>query len=293
MPSFKTLSRKGVSVSAGERVSLGTMTLEVGGDGDRRTSRPRRRCCRRRAASGRLSSRRRRSRICRSRTANFASLAALSPGVNGTARARWRRSDELRHGRHLGRRHRQQQPDAAAERGCDRRSEGAHLQLPGRIRPIERPADHGGDQERHEPVPRIGATTSSATRTGTANSWANKQNGDAEDPSRSRTTGATRSAVRSASRAARTSSSSSSPPSTGRALGRRHHHRFRVPTDLERQGDFSQTRDNTGNPLPVHHATTGSASAACTATATATCFATAACSAAFPRRICTRLAWRS
>ena len=28
--------------------------------------------------------------------------------------------------------------------------------------------------------------------------------------------------------------------------------RFRVPTALERQGDFSQTTDNNGNPYPVH-----------------------------------------
>lgn len=46
--------------------------------------------------------------------------------------------------------------------------------------------------------------------------------------------------------------------------------RFRVPTALERVGDFSQTRDNNGNPLPyIRDSTTG---LPCSATATQGCF---------------------
>ena len=39
--------------------------------------------------------------------------------------------------------------------GVDRRGQGPGVGLPGRIRAVERPADHGRDQERHEPVPRL------------------------------------------------------------------------------------------------------------------------------------------
>ena len=65
-----------------------------------------------------------------------------------------------RHQHHDGRRrrhgHRQQPPAAADERRVDRRSEGADLGLPGRVRPLERTADHRGHQERHQPLPRLG-----------------------------------------------------------------------------------------------------------------------------------------
>ena len=72
-----------------------------------------------------------------------------------------RRQPEQHHdGRHLGHGHRQQRPDAQHEHRVDRRGQGPHAGLPGRVRPVERPADHGRDQERHEPVPRVGATTS-------------------------------------------------------------------------------------------------------------------------------------
>ena len=43
----------------------------------------------------------------------------------------------------------------ADEHGVDCRSQAARVGLPGRIRAVERPADHGGHQERHEPVPRL------------------------------------------------------------------------------------------------------------------------------------------
>ena len=65
--------------------------------------------------------------------------------------------------------------------------------------------------------------------------------------SASSTTAGTRSAVRSASRAGRTSCSSSTldeyrPRTAGGNIVQ-----FRVPTQLERAGDFSQSRDNNGN----------------------------------------------
>ncbi len=70
-------------------------------------------------------------------------------------------------GRRLDDGHRQQRPDAADERRGDRRGQGADLRLPGRVRPVERPADHGRHQERHQPVPRLALRRRARTRTGT------------------------------------------------------------------------------------------------------------------------------
>ncbi len=64
---------------------------------------------------------------------------------------------------------------------------------------------------------------------------------------------------------------------------------FRLPTALERQGDFSQTTDNLGNPYP--YIKDPQAAGACTATATAiTAVAsrTATCSAGYPPTGCIR-----
>ena len=47
--------------------------------------------------------------------------------------------------------------------------------------------------------------------------------------------------------------------------------RFRVPTALERQGDFSQTTDNNGNPFP--YIKDPLVSGTCSATSQAACFA--------------------
>ena len=83
-----------------------------------------------------------------------------------------------------------------------------------------------------------------------ANSKTNILNGDPEDGARRKRTGATRSAVRSASPAATTSCSSSTARSSRRAPAATTSQRFRLPTALERAGDFSQTTDNNGSPYP-------------------------------------------
>ena len=71
-----------------------------------------------------------------------------------------------------------------------------------------------------------------------------------KDDRRRRRTGAIRSAGRSGSPAATTSCSSSSARSGARGRPAGQVTRFRVPTDLERQGDFSQSRDNNGALFP-------------------------------------------
>ena len=79
----------GVAVSGGDRVALGA--ADARGRRRRRDGRPsppKRRSCSRRAASAPSRHHRRRSRTCRSRTRNFASLTSLAPGVCRSARSR-------------------------------------------------------------------------------------------------------------------------------------------------------------------------------------------------------------
>ena len=85
-----------------------------------------------------------------------------------------------------------------------------------------------------------------------ANSKTNILNGDPKTTSEASATGATRSAARSASRAGSNKlfffyARNSQPRTAGNDVAR-----FRVPTALERQGDFSQTLDNNGAAVPVH-----------------------------------------
>ena len=158
MDSFKTLRRPGVAVSAGSRVAVGVLTIEIGvatetvevkgeapviqaASGERSFTIP--------TEVGR--------RIFRSRNRSFTALAQLAPGVTGTSALGTRANmcSQLHHGRHLDDGHRQQHRDAADEHGVDCRGQAARVRLSGRIRPFERPAGHGGDEERDEPVPRF------------------------------------------------------------------------------------------------------------------------------------------
>ena len=250
MASFKTLLRKGVQVSGGDRVALGTLVLEVGGAQE--TVNVISEAPLLQAQSGE------RSYVISSAQVenlplsnrNFASLASLAPGRRRDQPHRRRRPDELRDGRRLGRGHRQQQPDAAAECRSGRRGEGPDRQLPGGVRTLERTADHGRDQERHQPVPRLSLRREAqlgleheqlgqhaerrpesgheAGRLGLQHRWAGRQAGRHQQ------------AVLLLQ------------PGIPAAHRRRDRRTFRVPTALERQGDFSQTRDNTGDPLSVH-----------------------------------------
>ena len=183
---------------------------------------------RRRAASGRSPSPRGRSRTCPWRAAATRRSRSLSPGVirrQRRRRARRRRRHQHHDGRRLGDGHRQQPSAAADERRVDRRSQGAHLGLPGRIRPVS------------------GVQVTAVTKSGTNrfrgslydverdSDWNSNSKTNMLNASRSRScasaTGATRSADRSASRAATTSCSSSTarnsrraPPATTSALPR-------------------------------------------------------------------------
>ena len=94
-----------------------------------------------------------------------------------------------------------------------------------------------------------------------ANTWLNNRERAAPRPRPRATTPATPSAGRSSSPAStrtRRSCSSSGARNTSVAAIRRASHQTRVPTALERQGDFSQSVDSSGNPFPyIRDATTG------------------------------------
>ena len=110
---------------------------------------------------------------------------------------------------------------------------------------VERHADHRGDEERHEPVPRIGVRHRAQLR------LEREQLGRIRRTAIRRrcpssATGATRSVGLSASRAATNKlfffyAHEYRPRTTGGDI-----RRFRVPTVLERGGDFSQSTDNNG-----------------------------------------------
>ena len=102
------------------------------------------------------------------------------------------------------------------ERRLDRRSEGPDTGLPGRVRALERPADLGGDQERHQPVPRL-ALRHRAELGLELEQLGEHRRTATRSRSRSSATGATRWADRLGSPAAPTGCSSSTATSTGRA----------------------------------------------------------------------------
>ncbi len=119
--------------------------------------------------------------------------------------------------------------------------------LPGRVRPVERSAGHGGDQERHEPVPRVASTTSSATRTGTRTARSNILNGDAKAVSKR---ARLRLLDRRPGRQARWRQQAVlllQPGVRAAHAGWRTSTASACRSALERAGDFSQTLDNNGD----------------------------------------------
>ena len=218
MDGFKTLERPGVVVSPGDRALLQTLTIEVGTLAETVTVQADTPIVQ--ASSGERSFTipdASRSRTCRSPTAaSPASPRSRRASPQAPTRPHRRRRPEQHHdGRHLDDGHRQQRDPAADERRVDRGSQSPHLELPGRIRTIERAADHGRDQERHEPVPRLGLRRVPGLRLELQQPDERPQRRP-QDGAGGKGSRATRSAARSASRAATTSCSSSTATNTRR-----------------------------------------------------------------------------
>ena len=160
MTGFTSSKRTGVAVSAGDRVSVQPFTLDVGGDDrdDQGHGRSAADPVAERRALVHHHRRRRREpadpephvQRARGAGARHEQYRRQQPGAAG------RRRREQRHvRRHRHHRHRQQLDSADDEHGGGRGSQGARLELPGRVRPVERRPDLRGHQERHEPVPRL------------------------------------------------------------------------------------------------------------------------------------------
>ena len=184
---------------------------------------------------------------------SFTALAQLAPGVTGTSAlgTRANMSTQLHDGRHLDDGHRQQHRDAADEHRVDCRGQAARVRLPGRVRPVERPAGHGGHQERDQPVPRIRSTTSSATRTGTPTARQNILNGLPKTVSKQQRLGLL---DRRADRQARRQQQAVLLP-RGRVPAAHRRQRpaaFRVPTALERARRFLADGRHQRRSLPLH-----------------------------------------
>ena len=159
---------------------------------------------------------------------------------------------------------------APDERRVDRRSQGADLGLPGRIRPVERPADHRGDQERHQPVPRLGLRRRAQLRVEREQQGQHPER-RSRRPSRRRriwgySIGGPIGKPGGTNKLFFFYSQEFSPRTGGNDV-----QRFRVPTAAERAGDFSQTLDNNG---ALYNLTSRirCCAGACTATDTSGCF---------------------
>ena len=199
---------------------------------------------------------------------------------------RRRRPEQHHDGRHLGHGHGQQRPDAQHERRVDRRGQGPDPGLPGGVRPVERPADHGRHQERHQPLPRLGLRLSRSTPTGTRTAGSTQKNGDPKPVNKrdiyGYSIGGPVGKPGGNNKLFFFYSHEYRP--TNAAINSGNPIRLRVPTALERAGDFSQTLDNNGalfNVIRDHQ--TG---LTCSATSTAAASRTAASSAGFRRTVC-------
>ena len=181
--------------------------------------------------------------------------------------------DHRRRRQHRHRRQRRQHGDDQHRLG--RRVQGPDQRVSGRVRPRRRRTDPGGDQERLAAIPRLGLLVRPPL--GLERQHLDEQPQDAENAAaedQSRTTAATPSAVRCSSPACSTPNkqklffffsqefqSRNDPPSERQT---------RVPTALERQGDFSQSVDSNGNQFPyIRDYTTG---LPCSAADTRGCF---------------------
>ena len=152
---FKTAAQQGVNVSAGERRVVPPVTLTLGGQSELVTVK---------AEVPTIQSRERRTVVRRGDDDAREHSAARGTQFRGPRDPRARRGGHDPAGRrrvqqhHDGRRldhgHGQQRTAAPDERRVHCGSESVDVGVSGGVRPIERPADFGRHQERHEPVPR-------------------------------------------------------------------------------------------------------------------------------------------
>ena len=273
MPSFKTLLRKGVTVSGGDRVSLGSLLLEIGGTAEIVNVSAEAPLLQ--ANSGE------RSFVANSivvenlplssggtANRNFAGLASFAPGVSGTNRLGGGGNTNI-------------VMDGISVMDTGNNSQMLQLNVEAIAEVKVLTSNYQAEYGRSS-----GLQITTVTKGGTnqfrgslyeykrnsdwdTNSWVNQKNGDPKAVSKQDdwgyTVGGPVGKPGGNNKLFFFYAQEFRPRTAGGNITR-----FRVPTVLERQGDFSQTRDNTGNLFPyIRDYTLG---LPCSATNTAGCF---------------------
>ena len=247
---FKTLERKGIAVSPGDRVVIPTLTIELGALSETVTVTGEAPLIQ--AQSGERSSTVTTEAVQNLPISNrnFGGLASLTPGVIGTTRI----------GSPGSTTNFQIDGVSTIDTGAGGQALQLNVEAIAEVRVIASgyQAEYGRS---------IGLQITGVTKSGTnqyrgsiydiqrnsdwnSNSWVNDPQRRSEDGLEAAGLGLHASAARSGSRAETTGGSSSTatnsvPRTSGGTINR-----FRVPTLLERQGDFSQTTDNNGAAFP-------------------------------------------
>jgi hypothetical protein len=273
MASFKTLFRKGVTVSGGDRVALGSLVLELGGtaevvnvvgvtplvqasSGERSYATTPNQVENLPLGSGGAANR------------NFANLASLAPGVTGTARLGGGGNTNI-------------VMDGISVMDTGNNSQMLQLNVEAIAEVKVLTSNYQAEYGRAS-----GLQITTVTKGGTnrfrgavyeykrnsswdTNSWVNQKNGDPKPVSKQDDWGFMIGGP--VGKPGRDNklffffAQEFRPRTAGGNITR-----FRVPTELERKGDFSQTRDNLGNLYPyIRDYTTG---LPCSATNTSGCF---------------------
>ena len=214
LEAFKTVKRAGIAVSGGDRVGIPPLTLEPGALAETVTVIAESPLVQTQSGERSFAVTTKQIENLPIARNNFTSLTAFTPGVvqtgasaGGTRLGGAGQNNIMMDGisaMDTGNNGQMLQH----ERRLDRRGEDPDAGLPGRVRPLERPADHRGHQERHEPVPRVGLRHPDQLGLGREQlGQQQERRSEAEDQHQDARLHA--SAVRSASRAATTSCSSS------------------------------------------------------------------------------------
>ena len=248
MDGFKSLRRGGIAVSGGDRIGVGDLTISVGGASETITVTSE-------APLIQSQSGERSFRITTTEVENlpigtgrnFATLTALTPGVTGTTTRLGgggqnnimmdgvSTMDTGNNGQLL-----QMNPEAIAE--VKVLTAGYQAEY-GRSSGLQITAvTKGGSNQFHGSL--YGIMRNSDWN---SNSWVNQINGTPEAGHQGLGLRLLLRRSRGTARRRPTSCSSSIRRSTGPRTSANILRQFRVPTALERQGDFSQTRDNNGN----------------------------------------------
>jgi hypothetical protein len=269
MDGFKTLERKGVPVSAGDRVALGTMTVELGALSETVVVSGEAPLIQSRSGERSFTATTEAIENLPVSSRNWTSMVALAPGVVGTTRLGGAGNNNF-------------QLDGIST--MDTGSNGQMLSLNTDAIAEVKVVTQGYSAEygRASGLQISGITKSGSNQfRGSAfdikrdskwnsNSWANDRNGNPKAVSQQTDWGYTIGGPVGKPGKANKLFFFYAEQFSPRTSGGGNPTRFRVPTALERAGDFSQSVDNTNAPANlIRDSTTG---LACTATVTAGCF---------------------